>query len=113
MAAKTSVKVKKSESFKQIYSIGANGGFTPFDFRIGFYNDIATLDEGGKMSVDRVIDVEIIMSPVAAKSLVHWLNGHIEAFEKQFGPISVSSQSIWQNKTNKKDIDTDSSSMWT
>jgi hypothetical protein len=29
----------KPENFRQIYAIGAAGGHSPYDFRIGFYND--------------------------------------------------------------------------
>lgn len=104
--------IKKSNDFKQIYCIGANGGFTPFDFRIGFYNDIANIDEStGKMKIDRTISTEVIMSPVAAKSLVRWLSGHIAAFEKQFGTINIPSPT--SGKESNQEKPEGSAAMWT
>jgi hypothetical protein len=106
------IKIKKSPDFKQIYCIGANGGFTPFDFRIGFYNDIADIEEStGKMKIDRTINTEVIMSPVAAKSLVRWLSGHIAAFEKQFGTITIPSPA--PSKESSKEKSEGSAAMWT
>ena len=108
------VRVTKSTDFKQIYSIGANGGFTPFDFRLGFYNDMAAIDDStGKMTINRITSVEIIMSPVAAKALVKWLNGHITAFEKQFGKISDVNQLPTVKNQEKQEDSEGSASMWT
>ncbi len=106
------ITLRKSNDFKQIYCIGANGGFTPFDFRIGFYNDIATIEEStGKMKIDRTISTEVILSPVAAKSLVRWLSGHIEAFEKQFGTINI--PSLTTNQESNQEKSEGSAAMWT
>ncbi len=103
------INMKKDENFKQLYCIGASGGFTPFDFRISFYNDSATLEDG-KMKIDRTSSVEIILSPVAAKSLVQWLNTHVQNFEKQFGPINVPSQ---PKKSDQDELREGSAAMWT
>ena len=101
--------MKKDENFQQLYCIGASGGFTPFDFRISFYNDSATLEDG-QMKIDRTTSVEIILSPVAAKSLVQWLNTHVQNFEKQFGPINVPSQ---PKKADQDELREGSAAMWT
>ena len=36
----------KPDDFKQIYAIGAAGGHSPYDFRIGFYNDTPKMFRG-------------------------------------------------------------------
>jgi outer membrane lipoprotein-sorting protein len=84
------VEILKSPDFSQVYAIGAIGGHSPYDFRIAFYNDSPkTLVEDGKsMTVmERRIDTEIILSPLAAKELANWLVEHIKDYEKVFGEI--------------------------
>ena len=84
------MEISKSSDFKQVYAIGAIGGHSPYDFRIAFYNDSPkTLVEDGKsMTVmERKIDTEIILSPLAAKELANWLVEHIKDYEKVFGEI--------------------------
>jgi len=84
------VEISKSSDFSQVYAIGAIGGHSPYDFRIAFYNDSPkTLVEDGKsMTVmERKIDTEIILSPLAAKELAQWLAEHIKDYEKVFGEI--------------------------
>jgi outer membrane lipoprotein-sorting protein len=84
------VEISKSPDFSQVYAIGAIGGHSPYDFRIAFYNDSPkTLVEDGKsMTVmERKIDTEIILSPLAAKELANWLVEHIKDYEKVFGEI--------------------------
>jgi len=84
------VQTIKSPDFKQIYAIGAIGGHSPYDFRIAFYNDSpkASIEEGKSMTVmERRIDAEIILSPLAAKELAKWLGEHVNDYEKLFGEI--------------------------
>lgn len=84
------VQTHKSPDFKQVYAIGAIGGHSPYDFRIAFYNDspTSTHDDGKNVTVvERKIDTEIILSPLAAKELANWLNEHIKDYEKLFGEI--------------------------
>jgi len=109
-----SIKMRKSSNFKQIYCISASEAFTPFDFSVGFYNDHATIeDPAGRLVIDRTINAEIIMSPVAAKSLEQWLNGHINDFEKKFGAISIPKQFSNQNDSKRKGTTDSGASMWT
>ena len=85
-----SVELTRSPQFRQIYAIGAIGGHSPYDFRIAFYNDSPkTIAEGGnQMTVmERKIEAEIILSPLAAKELATWLQAHIQDYEKLFGEI--------------------------
>jgi len=85
-----SVEITRSTEFRQIYAIGAIGGHSPYDFRIAFYNDSPkALMEGGKQMtvMERKIEAEIILSPLAAKELANWLNGHIKDYERLFGEI--------------------------
>ena len=85
-----SVELTRGQQFRQIYAIGAIGGHSPYDFRIAFYNDSPkTISEGGnQMTVmERKIEAEIILSPLAAKELATWLQAHIQDYEKLFGEI--------------------------
>jgi hypothetical protein len=79
----------KPESFKQIYAIGAAGGHSPYDFRIGFYNDTPKMfgDASESRVIERRVETEIILSPVAALELNRWLTQHINEYESVFGPI--------------------------
>jgi hypothetical protein len=80
----------KAECFKQIYAIGAAGGHSPYDFRIGFYNDTPKMfgDVPGSRIVERRVETEVILSPVAALELNRWLTQHINEYESVFGPIA-------------------------
>jgi len=85
-----SVEIMRSSDFKQLYAIGAIGGHSPYDFRIAFYNDSPkSMVEGGKSVtvMERKIETEIILSPLAAKELAKWLGEHIKDYEKVFGEI--------------------------
>lgn len=80
----------KPEDFKQIYAIGAAGGHSPYDFRIGFYNDTPKIfgDSSESQVIERRVETEVILSPVAALELSRWLTQHINEYESVFGPIS-------------------------
>jgi len=85
-----SVEITRSSEYRQIYAIGAIGGHSPYDFRISFYNDSPkSFLEGGKQlsTVERKVESEVIMSPLAAKELAEWLNNHIKDYERLFGEI--------------------------
>jgi hypothetical protein len=85
-----SLEIIRAPEFRQIYSIGAIGGHSPYDFRIAFYNDSPkVLVEGGKQItlMERKMEVEVILSPLATKELATWLNTHLQDYEKAFGEI--------------------------
>ena len=85
-----SLEIVKSEKYRQIYAVGAMGGHSPYDFRIAFYNDSpkAVGQEGKQVNVmERKVETELILSPLAAKELADWLNNHIKEYERQFGEI--------------------------
>ncbi|AAM32077.1 MULTISPECIES: DUF3467 domain-containing protein [Methanosarcina] len=80
----------KPDDFKQIYAIGAAGGHSPYDFRIGFYNDTPKMfgDSSESRVIERRVEAEVILSPVAALELNRWLTQHINEYESVFGPIA-------------------------
>jgi hypothetical protein len=84
------VEFVKPENFRQIYAIGAAGGHSPYDFRIGFYNDTPKMfgDASESRIIERRVETEIIISPVAALELNRWLSQHINEYESVFGPIA-------------------------
>ena len=83
------IELHKPDDFKQVYSIGAIGGHSPYDFRIGFYNDLpmAVSKKGDEQVIQRRLETEIILSPLATVELVRWLSQHIQNYESTFGPI--------------------------
>lgn len=86
----------KSPDFKQVYAIGAIGVHSPYDFRIAFYNDSPkSVNEGGKSVtvMERKMETEIILSPLAAKELYNWLGEHIKDYERVFGEVKRPGQS--------------------
>ncbi|WP_406657406.1 DUF3467 domain-containing protein [Methanolobus sp. ZRKC2] len=86
---KVRIELHKPEDFKQVYSIGAVGGHSPYDFRIGFYNDmpLPASKAGEEQVIQRKLETEVIMSPLAALELSKWLNQHVRDYEAMFGPI--------------------------
>jgi hypothetical protein len=80
----------KPDNFRQIYAIGAAGGHSPYDFRIGFYNDTPKMfgEASESRVIQRCVETEVILSPVAALELSRWLTQHINEYESVFGPIA-------------------------
>ncbi|MCL7410474.1 MAG: DUF3467 domain-containing protein [Methanosarcinaceae archaeon] len=87
---KVKIEFYRPDDFKQVYSIGAIGGHSPYDFRIGFYNDSprAFGDLSDSHVIERRVETEVILTPLAALELSRWLNQHIQDYENMFGPIS-------------------------
>lgn len=86
---KVKIKLNRPEDFKQTYAIGAMGGHSPYDFRICFYNDSPRGVSGeNEQVVERTMETEIILSPLAALELANWLNQHIKEYEAVFGSIT-------------------------
>ena len=94
MAGAINVEIRKGKDFRQVYAIGATGGHTAYDFRLAFYNDTLKSFESGKAlpEMERVLETEVILSPIAAKELAKWLMSRVDDYEKMFGDIT---------KTNK------------
>lgn len=44
--------------------------------------------KSGEQVIQRRLETEVIMSPLAAVELVRWLNQHIQNYENAFGPIA-------------------------
>jgi hypothetical protein len=97
---KVRIELFKPDDFKQVYSIGAVGGHSPYDFRIGFYNDTPLPSDKAseEQVIQRKLETEVILSPLAALELARWLNQHIQDYEKMFGPIRRPHENM-----NKKD----------
>lgn len=106
---KVKIELLKSEFFKQFYAVGAMGGHSPYDFRIGFYNDSpkATHNSSDMHIIQRMLESEVILSPLAALELATWLNQHIKDYEATFGPIHKIQRvySPIKNKTSKDSSD--------
>lgn len=90
--------MRRSPNFRQIYAVGAFGGHSQWDFRITFFNEVPKYPEEvtGPLEVtevERVAEVEVILSPVAAKQLANWLNTLIAQYERAFGEIKVDKKS--------------------
>jgi hypothetical protein len=99
------IEIIKADDFKQIYSIGAMGGHSPYDFRIAFYNDTPRSFGNAEetRTIDRKIETEITLSPAAAKELSVWLNRHVSDYEKMFGTITIRDTVLTSSKEEKQD----------
>lgn len=77
--------IKVPENMPKVYAIGAAGGFTPYDFRILFFDAGRQFPEGR---------VEVALSPLAAKELRDWLDGLVKEFEKSVRKIESKKSSF-------------------
>ncbi len=88
-----------------IYATGAFGGYTPHDFRIFLYSEAPHQQDEilppGKIAVMREIQSELVMSPLAAKELAHWLLEKVKGFEKDFGSIPAPKEESGEKGKNK------------
>lgn len=80
----------------RIYSTGAYGGHTAYDFRLLFYteepleqDEVVKLDE---LKVVREVLAEVILSPLAAKQTAKWLTKQVKKFEDEIGVIPTPSK---------------------
>lgn len=91
---KVKIEFYRPDDFKQVYAIGAIGGHSPYDFRIGFYNDSprAFGDVDDSHIIERRVETEVILTPLAALELSRWLNQHIQDYENMFGSIGKVTQ---------------------
>ena len=94
MSRKPKVVLRKSPHFRQVYAVGAFGGHSQWDFRITFFNEAPKYPEEVGLplqvtEIERIAEVEVILSPVAAKQLANWLNALIAQYERTFGEIKV------------------------
>ncbi len=76
----SSREMKIPESLQKVYAIGAAGGFTPYDFRILFF-------DAGRFQPEA--KVEVTLSPIAAKELRNWLDNLVKDFEKKVRKIEL------------------------
>lgn len=72
------------EQMPKVYAIGAAGGFTPYDFRLLFFDAGRNAPEGR---------VEVALSPLAARELRDWLDNLIRDFEKNIRKIEAPEKS--------------------
>ncbi len=83
---KTKEIIQRTKEFRNIYAIGAFGGWTPYDFRMEVYSEILP---GTEDAIMRMSDALIIMTPKATKELHLWLAKNIEEYEKKNGVIEI------------------------
>ncbi len=93
-ASALSFRVEESESFRMVYIENVFGGLDPGGGRMIFYVDRRkpkTVDQPiGALEIEEIVhelQVELRMSPASFKSIAEWMTRHVQAAEKQFGPI--------------------------
>jgi len=73
-----------------LYVTGAIGNFTPFDFRLSFYNHQAQWPEKPKqvagVPISQVMQVTLVMSPDLVKRLRDMLDIQLKKREKTLEP---------------------------
>ncbi|UCD73520.1 MAG: hypothetical protein JSW01_02430 [Candidatus Bathyarchaeota archaeon] len=89
-----SFRVEEADYFRMIYVENVFGGLDPGGGRMIFYVDRRkpkTTDEPiGGLEMEEIVhelQIELRMSPASFKSIAEWMTKHVEAAEKQFGPI--------------------------
>ncbi len=78
------IEARRTPNYQMIYVHGAFGTFTEYDYRLRFYNEVIS-GEDGKPIYE--IPVTIVMSPVAAKELRDLLDRQIKEYEEKVGEI--------------------------
>jgi hypothetical protein len=71
----------RSTDFKTIYAVGAIGTWTPYDFRINFYNE-KVIEDNEEVFVN---DTQVVLSPKATKEFALWLLQNIKDYEATYG----------------------------
>ena len=87
--------VERSEGYRTIIESGVYGGHRPGFFEWVVYTDEMIADESlstmppdpGKITIKRVLQCTLVLTPIEAKNLANWLSTHIAEYEKQFGKI--------------------------
>ncbi len=74
----------RTSDFRLLYTMGAMGGFNPYDFRMTFYNEVYTEQDEKKVIVT---PVQLVMSHIAAKELALWLSKQVKEYENKVGKI--------------------------
>jgi hypothetical protein len=77
--------MKIPENLPKVYAIGAAGGFTPYDFRVLFF-------DAGRVQPEA--KVEVTLSPIAAKELRNWLDNLVKDFEKNVRKIDLPGEKL-------------------
>ncbi len=86
--SKPELRITRSESFRQISASAIVILHTPVEFRIMIYTDYPEYGPDLKVkSIERVREMDIVLSPQHAKILLGALKANIERYEKQFGEI--------------------------
>ncbi len=83
----------------QVYAVGAIGDWTPYDFRIGFYADIANNPDSEDEKKTYILQTQVILSPRATKELSEWLGKKVEEYEKENGIIETTEILKLKNST--------------
>lgn len=87
---KIEVKVVKDLGFREHPINGVYGGFTPDgNFRMLCHNQNAMPAADGGNYLERSLKCSLVMSPGTVKSLLSWLQSHLERFEEQHGEITL------------------------
>lgn len=91
----TQVSVKHSDTYKQVYVDEIFGGHSFNDFRVHLMstdtdptaniNVIPT--RNGASPIIKTIEVELVMTPFRAKTMLGWLANHVKLYEQMFGKI--------------------------
>jgi hypothetical protein len=94
---KLPINTLRSDTFKNINVSGFFGGHRPGYFEAVIYSD--EMDAGKalqtqppdseKIEINRILECRLLMDPFQAKSVLEWLQKHVEDYEKIFGEIKV------------------------
>lgn len=82
--------ISRSPHFRTVYATGATGHFSPFDYRLAFYNHESQFPEKPtealRVPISQVFQIEIIMSTDLLKRLRDMLDRQLKEREKATKP---------------------------
>ena len=95
MSIQPEFECENSDTFKRIIVSGLTGHISALGLQAVVYSDLEDYSKSlssephnlTKILVKRTIECNLVIDPAQMKSTHKWLGGHIEKYEKLFGPI--------------------------
>jgi hypothetical protein len=85
--------IREDPNFRTINVGGAFGGQLGMQFEVTIYSQhyeaskafLSEQQPNDPLNLSRVLECRLVIDPSTFKNLVHWLTGHLNAFESQYG----------------------------
>ena len=100
------IEVKEHTNFRTINVTGVIGSSLAMRFEMILFSDHIDTSKGilsnekFLLKLNRTLQCRLVMDPQSAKLIAQWLNGQINAFEKQYGIIPIGQEQQQNNQSN-------------